>query len=56
MGRKFWLYAYFAGNSGHDHGGAVFVPHVVLDNQNRAVAFLFRANALAQIAVIQLAA
>ena len=44
MSRKFGLYAYFAGNSSYDHGRAVFVANIVLQNQNGANAALFAAH------------
>ena len=46
----------FAGNSGGNDGGAVFVSLVVLNDNNGAIPFLFRAYAPAQVGVIHIAA
>lgn len=56
MGGEFRFYAHFAGNRCNDDGGAVFVAYVVLDNDDGAVALLFRADPTAQISIIQVAA
>ncbi len=45
-----------AGDGGDDNGGAVLVAHVVLDNNDGPGALLFRADPVAQVGVIQVAA
>ena len=52
MGGKFCLCAHLAGNRCNNDGGAVFVAYVVLDNDDGAVALLFRADSTALISVI----
>ena len=56
VGRKFGFHAGFACNGSDNDRGAVFVSDIVLDDYDRAVALLLRADAPAQIGVIHIAA
>ena len=56
VGGKFGFHAGFARNGSDNDCGAVFVPNIVLDNHDGAVALLLRADATAQIGVIHIAA
>lgn len=45
VGRQFGFDTYLAGNSGNDHRGAMPIAHIVLNDNNGAVALLLRAKA-----------
>lgn len=54
MGRQICLCVAAAGNGCDDGSGTVSVAHIVLKNDYGAVAFLFRANATAQVGIVKL--
>ena len=45
---------HLCGDCSSDHGGTVFVPHIVLDDQHRPDAALLRADDRSQICVIDI--
>ena len=56
MGGKFGFHAGFARDGSDNNRGAVFVPYIVLNDHDGAVALLLGADAPAQIGVIHIAA
>ena len=56
VGGKFGFHAGFARNGSDNDRRAVFVPDIILNDHDRAVALLLRADAPAQIGVIHIAA
>lgn len=56
MRRQTGLYPDLAGNSGNNDRRAEPITYIVLDNHHRAVALLFRADALAEIGIIHITA
>ncbi|WP_423816571.1 hypothetical protein [Ruminococcus champanellensis] len=56
VGEKFGFHAGFARDESNNDRGAVFVPDIVLNNHDGAIALLLRTDAPAQIGVIHIAA
>ena len=56
MGWQLCFSAHFAGDGGNDDCGAVFIPHVILNDNNGAISFLLGADAPPQVGIIQIAA
>ena len=56
MGGQLGLGVHFAGYGRHNDRGAVLVSSIVLNNKDRAIAFLLGADSPAQIGIVHIAA